>query len=146
MENAQPKRVINYFVNYTSIFSLTPWRNSIRLFYEEGYKISVYQFADERIRRLPTDLEDKYTLVEIQYPRVAKYILFVIKTIFRSLRHIGLKRLSTFGDGIDCLFRNYYFIAACPLKKKCGEDEADAVVDMVVKRTFRPELLAQQTD
>jgi glycosyltransferase involved in cell wall biosynthesis len=117
------KGVINYFVNYTSIFSLTPWRNSIRLFHEEGYRINVYQFADERIRRLPTDLEDKYTLVGVHYPGIAKYILFVIKTFFRSLKHIGLKRISTFGDGIDCLFRNYYFIAACLLKNKCGENE-----------------------
>jgi glycosyltransferase involved in cell wall biosynthesis len=123
MGNRRYKGVINYFVNYTSIFSLTPWRNSIRLFHEDGYKIRVYQFADERIRGLPTDLEDKYTLVEIRYPRLAKYILFVIKTLFRSLKHIGLKRLSTFGDGIDCLFRNYYFIAACLLKSKSGENE-----------------------
>ena len=124
MGNRQYKGVINYFVNYTSIFSLTPWRNSIRLFHEDGYKIRVYQFADERIRGLPTDLEDKYTLVEIRYPRLAKYFLFVVKTFFRSLRHIGLKRLSNFGDGIDCLFRNYYFIAACLLKNRCEEHEA----------------------
>jgi len=123
MKNGQHKRVINYFVSYTSIFSLTPWRNSIQLFHEEGYKIRVYQYADERIQRLPTDLEDKYDLMEIRYPRTARYILFVIKTIFRSLRHIGLKRLSTFGDGIDCLFRNYYFIAACLLKNRCGDHE-----------------------
>jgi len=123
MGNHQYKGVINYFVNYTSIFSLTPWRNSIRLFHEEGYKITVYQYADKRIRRHPSDLEDKYTLVDIQYPAAAKYILFVIKTFFRSLRHIGLKHVSTFGDGVDCLFRNYYFIAACLLKNKSGEDE-----------------------
>lgn len=123
MGNRQYKGVINYFVNYTSIFSLTPWRNSIRLLHEEGYKIRVYQYADERIRKYPTDLEDKYILVEIRYPKAAKYMLFLIKTVFRSLRHIGLKRLSTFGDGIDCLFRNYYFIAACLLKNKCGENE-----------------------
>ena len=121
--NRQYKGVINYFVNYTSIFSLTPWRNSIRLFHEEGYKVCVYQYADERIRKYPTDLEDKFTLVEIQYPKAAKYILFVIKTFFRSLSHIGLKRVSTLGDGIECLFRNYYFIAACLLKSRCGEHE-----------------------
>jgi glycosyltransferase involved in cell wall biosynthesis len=62
-------------------------------------------------------------LVAIRYPRTAKYILFIIKVFFRSLRKIGLKRLSTVGDGIDCLFRNYYFIAACILKNKCGENE-----------------------
>ena len=123
MVNRQCKGVINYFVNYTSIFSLTPWRNSIRLFHEEGYKIRVYQYADKRIEKYPTDLEDIYTLVGIRYPSTAKYILFVIKTFFRSLRKVGLKRLSTFGDGIDCLFRNYYFIAACLLKNKCGENE-----------------------
>ncbi|MEN6373155.1 MAG: hypothetical protein ABFD75_00060 [Smithella sp.] len=123
MVNRQYKGVINYFVNYTSIFSLTPWRNSIRLFHEEGYKIRVYQYADERISKHPTDLEDKYTLVEIHYPVAAKYILFVIKSFFRAFRHIGLKKLSTLGDGIDSLFRNYYFIAACLLKNKCGEHE-----------------------
>ena len=123
MGNREYKGVINYFVNYTSIFSLTPWRNSIRLFHKEGYKIRVYQFADERIRKHPTDLEDKYTLVEIRYSRVAKYILFVVKFCFRSLRHMGLKRVSTFGDGIDCLFRNYYFIAACVFKNECGDHE-----------------------
>ena len=123
MVNRQCKGVINYFVTYTSIFSSTPWRNSIRLFSEEGYKIRVYQYADERIRSHPSDLDDKFSVVEIRYPVVAKYILFVIKTAFRSLRHLGLKRLSTFGDGIDCLFRNYYFIAACLLKNKCGENE-----------------------
>ena len=123
MGNWQYKGVINYFVNYTSIFSSTPWRNSIRLFHKEGYKIRVYQYADERIRKHPTDLEDKYTLVEIRYPIAAKYILFIIKSFFRALRHIGLKKFSTLGDGIDSLFRNYYFIAACLLKNKCGEHE-----------------------
>jgi len=123
MENRQYKGVINYFVNYTSIFSLTPWRNSIRLFFDEGYKIKVYQYADERINKYPSDLDDKFDLVEIRYPIAAKYILFLIKTIFRSLRHFGLKRLSNFGDGIDCLFHNYYFIAACLLKNRCGEHE-----------------------
>ncbi len=123
MGNRQHKGVINYFVNYTSVFSLTPWRNSIRLFHEEGYKIRVYQYADERIRNHPTDLEDQYTLVEINYPIAAKYILFVIKSFFRAFRHIGLKKFSTLGDGIDSLFRNYYFIAACLLKNKCGEHE-----------------------
>jgi len=123
IENSQYKGVINYFVNYTSIFSLTPWRNSVRLFHKEGYKIRVYQYADERIRKYPTDMEDKYTLVEIRYPIAAKYILFVIKTFFRPLRHIGLKRLSTLGDGLDCLFRNYYFIAACLLKNRSGGHE-----------------------
>ena len=115
--------VINYLVSYTSIFSLTPWRNSIRLFHEEGYKVRVFQFADESIKKYPADLDDKYALVEIVYPRAAKYILFIIKAFFRSLKHLGLKRLSTVGDGIDCLFRNYYFIAACRLKNKCGEHE-----------------------
>ena len=88
MVNRQCKGVINYFVNYTSIFSLTPWRNSIRLFHEEGYKIRVYQYADKRIEKYPTDLEDIYTLVGIRYPSTAKYILFVIKTFFRSLRKV----------------------------------------------------------
>jgi glycosyltransferase involved in cell wall biosynthesis len=123
MGNRQYKGVVNYFVNYTSIFSLTPWRNSIRLFHEEGYKIRVYQYADERISKHPSDLDNTFTLVDIRYPTAAKYILFAIKTFFRSLRHLGLKRLSTFGDGIDCLFRNYYFIAACLLKNKCGDHE-----------------------
>ena len=62
-------------------------------------------------------------MVGVRYPRVAKYILFIIKTLFRSLRHVGLKRLSTFGDGVDCLFRNCYFIAACFLKNKCKDHE-----------------------
>lgn len=123
IENSLYKGVINYFVNYTSIFSLTPWRNSIRLFHEEGYKIRVYQYADERIRRHPSDFDNTFTLVEIRYPQFAKYILFAIKTVFRSLTHLGLKQLSTFGDGIDCLFRNYYFIAVCLLKSRCGEHE-----------------------
>lgn len=123
MGERQYKGVINYFVNYTSVFSLTPWRNSIRLLHEEGYKIRVFQYADERIRTHPTDLEDAYTLVEIRYPKVAKYVLFAIKTFFRSLKHVRLKRLSTFGDGIDFLFRNYYFIAACLFKNTCGEKE-----------------------
>jgi hypothetical protein len=123
MGNRQYKGIINYFVSYTSIFSLTPWRNSIRLFFEERYKINVYQFADERIRRLPSNLEDKYNLIEIHYPKAAKYILFAIKAAFRSLKRIGLKRVSTFGDGIDCLFRNYYFIAACLLRNTCGKHE-----------------------
>ncbi len=123
MENRRHKGVINYLVNYTSIFSSTPWRNSIQLFHEQGYKIRVFQFADERIRRYATDLESKYTLVDIRYPIVAKYVLYILKFCFRSLKRIGLDRLSTFGDGVDCLFRNYYFIAACLLKNKCGEDE-----------------------
>jgi hypothetical protein len=123
MEKRHHKGVVNFFVNYTSVFTLTPWRNSIRLFHEAGYKIRVFQYADERIRKQPTDLEDAYTLVEIQYPLVAKYILFAVKTIFRSMKHIGLKRLSTFGDGIDSLFRNYFFIAACLFKNECGEKE-----------------------
>ena len=123
MGNHQYKGVINYFVNYTSVFSLTPWRNSIRLFHEAGYMIRVYQYADGSIKSHPSDLEDKYTLVEIRYPTAAKYILFVIKTVFRLLKHLGLKRLSTFGDGIDCLFRNYYFIAACLFKNRCGKHE-----------------------
>lgn len=115
--------VINYFVNYTSIFSLTPWRTSIRLFHEEGYKIRVYQYEDERIKSHPSDLDDKFTLIAVRYPTAAKYILFAVKTLFRSLKHLGLKRLSTFGDGIDCLFRNFYFIAACIIKNRCGDDE-----------------------
>ena len=123
MRSMQNKGLINYFVNYTSVFSLTPWRNSIRLFHEEGHEIRVFQFADKRIRQNPTDLENKYTLVEIEYPVVAKYILYAVKTVFRSLKHVGLKRLSTLGDGIDCLFRNYFFIAACLLRNRCGERE-----------------------
>ena len=117
------KGVINYFVNYTSIFSLTPWRNSILLFYEEGYRINVFQFADENIRKHPTELEEKYTLVEVGYPKVAKYALYLIKFFFRLWKHIGLKRASLLGDGLDSLFRNYYFVAACLLKNKCGENE-----------------------
>lgn len=123
MENRKCKGVINYFVNYTSIFSLTPWRNSIQLLHEAGYKVTVYQFADERMGVHPTPLEDAYTLIGIHYPIVAKYALFLIKTCFRSLRHIGLRRLSSIGDGIDFLFRNYYFIAACLLKNASGENE-----------------------
>jgi hypothetical protein len=123
MDKQHYKGVVNYFVNYTSIFSLTPWRNSIRLFHEAGYKIRVFQYADERIAKHPTDLENAYTLVGIRYPRIAKYALFAVKTFFRSLKHLGLKRLSTLGDGIDCLFRNYYFIAACCFRNECGERE-----------------------
>ena len=123
MNNNKHAGVVNYFVNYTSIFSLTPWRNSIRLFHDEGYKIKVYQYADERIGMYPTDLEEKYTLVEIRYPKTAKYILFIIKSFFRSLKNLGLKRMSTFGDGIDCLFRNYYFFVACLLKNRSGDRE-----------------------
>jgi glycosyltransferase involved in cell wall biosynthesis len=123
MGNRQHKGVINYFVNYTSVFSLTPWRNSINLFHDEGYEIRVFQYADERIKRHPTDLEDKYTLIEIKYPVAAKYILFVVKSFFRVFKHIGLKKLSTFGDGIDSLFRNYYFIAVCLIKNRCAEHE-----------------------
>ena len=121
--NYNYKKIINFFVNYTSIFSLTPWRNSIRLFHEAGYEVRVFQYVDERIRQNPTDLEDKYTLVDIRYPSTAKYVLFAIKTVFRSLKHIGLNRLSSFGDGIDCLFRNYFFIAACLLKNTCRDNE-----------------------
>ncbi|HBG05928.1 MAG: hypothetical protein A2075_04030 [Geobacteraceae bacterium GWC2_58_44] len=123
MDNRKCKGVINFFVNYTSIFSLTPWRNSIRLLHEAGYTVRVYQFADERIGTHPTALEDAYTLVEIHYPIIAKYALFIIKTFFRSLRHVGLRRLSSIGDGIDFLLRNYYYIAACLLKNASGENE-----------------------
>jgi hypothetical protein len=123
MKHEQHKGVINYFVEYNSIFSLTPWRNSIQLFYDEGYKINVYQYVDTRIKDYPTSLEDKYTLISIPYPDPVKYILFGIKMCFRSLKYLGLTRASTFGDGIDFLFRNYYFIAICLLRNKCGEKE-----------------------
>jgi len=123
MKNRKYKGIINYFVSYTSIFSLTPWRNSIRCFIEEGYKIRVFQFADERILMHPTDLEENYTLIEIPYPKIARYILFVVKTFFRSLSHIGMNRLSTLGDGIDTLFRNFFFIIACIWKNRCGNNE-----------------------
>ncbi|MGD0660307.1 MAG: hypothetical protein ABSD38_19785 [Syntrophorhabdales bacterium] len=115
--------VVNYFVQYTSIFSLTPWRNSIRLFREAGHRVRVFQFADERIKRHPSDLGASFELVEIGYPLAAKYALFIIKTFFRLLKYLGLKDVSTIGDGIDCLFRNYYFVAACLLKNKCGGHE-----------------------
>src|SRR6266567_102158 len=123
MDNRKCKGVVNFFVNYTSIFSLTPWRNSIQLLHEAGYQLRVYQFADERIATHPTPLEDAYTLVGINYPVIAKYALFIIKTFFRSLKRIGLRRLSSIGDGIDFLFRNCYFIAACLLKNASGENE-----------------------
>lgn len=117
------KGVINYFVNYTSIFSLTPWRNSIQLFHEKGYDIRVFQYEDKRIAQHPSELEDKYTLFEIKYPIIAKYILYAIKVLFRSLKHIGLKRMSTVGEAIECLFHNYYYVMGCVLKKKCGQKE-----------------------
>lgn len=123
MKKRKYKGTINYFVNYTSIFSSTPLRNSIRCFVDEGYKTRVFQYADERIKSHSTDLENQYELIDIKYPMIAKYILFVIKTIFRSFKHIGMDRLSTFGDGIDILFRNFYFIIGCIRKNKCGNNE-----------------------
>jgi hypothetical protein len=123
MRSRRYKGIINYFVSYTSIFSLGPWRNSIRCFIEEGYKIRVFQFADERILMHPTALEENYILIEIHYPKIAKYILFAVKTFFRSFRHLGMNRLSTLGDGIDTLFRNFFFIIACTWKNRCGNNE-----------------------
>jgi len=123
MENKQYKRIINYFVQYSSIFALTPWRNSIQSFYDEGYKVNLYQFADKRIHQFKTDLEDRYNLIEIPYPKLVKYMIYIVKFFFRSLKHLGLKELSTVGDGIDILFRSYYFYISCILKNKCGENE-----------------------
>ena len=123
MENKQYKGIINFFVQYASIFDLTPWRNSIQLFYDEGYKVNLYQFADYRIEKYKSELDYKYNLIKFPYPKLAKYILYIIKLFFRSLKYLGLKDLSTVGDGIDILFRSYYFFIACLLKNNCGENE-----------------------
>lgn len=123
MVNKQYKGVINYFVRYTSIFTLAPWRNSIQLFSEEGYKVNVFQIADKRIYKYKTELENKYNLIEIPYPKLIKYILYIIKSSFRSLKQIGLTELSNFGDGLDYLFRSYYFFVMCLLKNNCRENE-----------------------
>lgn len=123
MKNKQYKGVINYFVQYTSIFSLGPWRNSIQLFAEEGFKINVYQYSDARIAKNRTHLEDKYNLIEIPYPKLIKYVLYIVKFSFRSLKILGLEKLSTFGDGLDILFKSYYYVFACILKNKAGKKE-----------------------
>ncbi|MCH7826548.1 MAG: hypothetical protein IIC75_01025 [Bacteroidetes bacterium] len=123
MENKNCRGVINYFVQYTSIFTLGPWRNSIQLFTEEGFNVNVYQFADERIKKYRTDLEDKYNLIEIPYPKIIKYLLYILKFFFRLLKKLGLNRLSSFGDGFDVIFKSYYFVLACILKNKSGENE-----------------------
>jgi len=109
MENKQYKRIINFFVQYTSIFALTPWRNSIQSFYDEGYKVNLYQFADKRIHQFKTDLEDRYNLIEIPYPKLVKYMIYIVKFFSRSIEHLGLKKSSNEGDVIGILFRRYYF-------------------------------------
>ena len=123
MISKQYKGVINYLVQYTSIFTLGPWRNSIQLFAEKGFKINVYQFEDARINKYRTALEDKYNLIEIPYSKLIKYPLYIIKFSFRLLKKLGLEKLSTFGDGIDVLLKSYYFVLACILKSKSEENE-----------------------
>jgi glycosyltransferase involved in cell wall biosynthesis len=110
MLEAQHNLKISYLLSYSSIFHLGAWRNSITLWTRKGHRVNLIQFKDEDFDGMQAELESEYNLIQIPYPMLLKGILYIIKYLFRILSKIGLKRISTIGDGIDYVFKNSYFV------------------------------------
>lgn len=110
MKNTKPE--ISFFLSYSSIFHLGAWRSSIELWTQKGYRVKLFQFKDPNNTKLKSDLEKKYKLVEIRYPFFLKGGLYIIKKIFRSLKFLGVKPLTNFGEGIAYIINASYYILA----------------------------------
>ena len=101
---------ITFLLSYSSIFHLGAWRNSIELWLQKGYKVTLIQFRDGHVKSTGSDLETKYNLVQIPYPLIVKVLLYTIKFFFRTSKKAGLSSMSTIGDGIAYLIKSSYYI------------------------------------
>jgi glycosyltransferase involved in cell wall biosynthesis len=110
MTDQTPARSITFLLSYSSIFHLGAWRHSIELWTRKGYTVNLVQFKDEHIQNLGSELEKKYNLIQIPYPLIFRSIFYLVKFAFRSIRKLGFDKLSTIGDGIDYLFKGYYYV------------------------------------
>ena len=123
MSTQQRKKNITFLLSYSSIFCLGAWRNSIELWVKRGYAVNLIQFKDENFNSVKSQLEENYNLIQIHYPFLVKSILYLMKYLFRSLKKIGLHKISTIGDGIDYLFKSLYFVFFALVKLRKVESE-----------------------
>lgn len=98
-----------FLLSYASIFHMGPWRNSIQLFLDKGYKVTLIQFDDHHLTKTPMALEEKYSLIQIPYPFPVKVLMYMIKAFFRFFSKLGFVKFSKTGDALDYLFKGYYY-------------------------------------
>ena len=123
MSENQHNYKITYLLSYSSIFHLGAWLNSIELWTRKGHSVSLIQFKDDDIDGSQSELGKRYNLIQIPYPLIVKAILYVMKSSFRLLAKIGLRKMSTIGDGIDYVFKSIYFILITYLRlRKSNSD------------------------
>jgi len=117
------KQQITFLLSYSSIFHLGAWRNSIELWLKKGYKVDLIQFRDEDVNKFASSLEGDYDLLQIRYPSILRSLMFLMKLFFRSFKKIGLNKLGNVGDGIDYLFKGFYFVIFSLIKLRNSDSD-----------------------
>lgn len=107
------KPEISFFVFYSSIFHCGPWRNSIRLWTQRGYKANVFQLKDLNLHEYKSEFDSQYTLYEIENPYLIHIICRILVRGFQLFNHIGLKKLADWGNDLSYLLKSFYFVLAC---------------------------------
>ncbi|MFC1579341.1 hypothetical protein ACFL4N_00340 [Thermodesulfobacteriota bacterium] len=104
---------INFFVFYASLFNCGPFRNSIQLWCERGYKVNVFQPADKRLHQYSSELDRHYQLKEIKFPNALETLSRGIGKGMGLLRYFKLRKLALSGNQIDYIIRSLHFIFSC---------------------------------
>ena len=116
MSDSAQKSEVVFFVFYTSLFHCGPWQNSIKLWMEKGYNVSIFQIADPNNRKHKPVFGDSFVLNEIKGYYFINFFRGGLDRVFRLFKYLGFKKLSNFGSEFGYLATAFYFVLACYLK------------------------------